>query len=165
MNLVIRGMQPTDWSQVAEIYKQGIETGNATFQQIIPTWDEWNHAHLACCRIVAVVDNRIAGWVALSPVSSRPVYAGVAEESVYVGTEYRGLKIGTKLLEAIITASESNGLWTLQTGIFPENKASIAIHTKAGFRQIGYREKVGKMKNTWRNTVLLERRSSVVGID
>ena len=114
---------------------------------------------------MAVVDHRVAGWAALSAVSSRPVYAGVAEVSVYVGTDYRGLQIGTKLLEAIISLSESNGLWTLQAGIFPENKASIAIHTKTGFREIGYREKVAKLKDTWRNTVLLERRSLVTGIN
>ena len=165
MEIEIQDMMQADWNHVAEIYRQGIDTGHATFQQTIPTWEEWTHAHLGCCRIVAVVDNRIAGWAALSAVSTRPVYAGVAEVSVYVGTGYRGLQIGTKLLEAIITRSESNGLWTLQAGIFPENKASIAIHTKTGFREIGYREKVAKLKDTWRNTVLLERRSLVTGIN
>jgi len=165
MEIEIRDMIQADWVYVAEIYRQGIETGNATFQQTIPTWEEWSHAHLECCRLVAVVDHRVAGWAALSAVSSRPVYAGVAEVSVYVGTDYRGLQIGTKLLEAIISLSESNGLWTLQAGIFPENKASIAIHTKTGFREIGYREKVAKLKDTWRNTVLLERRSLVTGIN
>jgi len=158
-------MQPTDWAKVAEIYKQGIETGNATFQETIPTWDEWNIAHIGSCRMVAVVDDEIAGWVALSAVSNRPVYAGVAEVSVYVGSKHRGQKIGTKLLEAIIPESENNGFWTLQAGIFPENIPSITVHMKAGFREIGYREKVAKMKNVWRNTVLLERRSSVAGID
>ena len=165
MDIEIRELMPSDWVQVAEIYKQGIETGNATFQQTIPTWDEWNNAHVVNCRIVAVVDNHVAGWAALSAVSSRPVYAGVAEVSVYVGTAYRGLQIGTKLLEAIISESESKGFWTLQSGVLIENFASIAIHKKSGFREIGYRERVGKMNNTWRNTVLLERRSLVTGID
>ena len=140
MNLVIRDMQPTDWAQVAEIYKQGIETGNATFQQTIPSWEEWNMSHAASCRIVA-------------------------EVSVYVKSNHRGLQIGTKLLQAIISDSESKGFWTLQSGILIENSASIALHKKSGFREIGYREKVAKMNNVWRDTVLFERRSSVAGID
>ena len=165
MNLVIRDMQPTDWAQVAEIYKQGIETGNATFQQTIPSWGEWNIGHAASCRIVAEVDNEITGWAALSAVSSRAVYAGVAEVSVYVKSNHRGLQIGTKLLQAIISESESIGFWTLQSGILIENSASIALHKKSGFREIGYREKLAKMNNVWRDTVLLERRSNIVGID
>ena len=165
MSLVIRDMQPTDWPQVAEIYKQGIETGNATFQQTIPSWEEWNMSHAASCRIVAEVDYEITGWAALSDVSSRAVYAGVAEVSVYVKSNHRGLQIGTKLLQAIISESESIGFWTLQSGILIENSASIALHKKSGFREIGYREKVAKMNNVWRDTVLLERRSNIVGID
>jgi len=158
-------MLPTDWELVAKIYKQGIDTGNATFQQTIPTWDEWNAAHVLCCRIVAEVDNEIAGWAALSSVSARAVYAGVAEVSVYVANKHRGLQIGTALLKSIITESERNGFWTLQSGIFPENTASIAIHKKSGFREIGYREKVANMKNIWRNTILFERRSTVTGVE
>lgn len=165
MNITFRAMTAADWTRVAEIYKQGIETGNATFQQSIPSWDDWNKGHISSCRIVAEVDNEVAGWVALSAVSSRPVYGGVAEVSVYVGSRYRGLHVGTKLLEEMVTESESRGFWTLQVGIFPENKASIAIHKKSGFREIGYREKVAKMNNIWRNTVLMERRSIVAGID
>ena len=165
MGLKLREMEVADWISVAEIYKQGIETGNATFQQTIPTWDDWNKAHISTCRLIIEVDNEAAGWTALSAVSSRPVYAGIAEVSVYVGNKYRGQQIGTKLLEAIISESESKGFWTLQAGIFPENQASIAIHKKAGFREIGYREKVGKMKDVWRSTVLLERRSTIIGID
>ena len=165
MSIKLRKITASDWTSVAEIYKQGIETGNATFQQTIPSWDEWNKAHINTCRLIIEVDNEVAGWAALSAVSSRPVYAGIAEVSVYVGSKYRGQQIGTKLLEAIISESESKGFWTLQAGIFPENQASIAIHKKAGFREIGYREKVGKMKDVWRSTVLLERRSTIIGID
>ena len=158
-------MEPSDWLAVAEIYKQGIETGNATFQQSIPTWEEWNAAHVPNCRIVAEADNVIAGWAALSLVSARAVYSGVAEVSVYVGNKYKGQHIGLTLLESIIAESERNGFWTLQSGIFPENTASIAIHKKTGFREIGYREKVANMKNVWRNTVLFERRSTVTGVE
>jgi len=165
MNIVIRSMQPTDWVKVAEIYKQGIETGNATFQQTIPSWDEWNSVHISSCRIIAEVDKELAGWAALSAVSSRPVYAGVAEVSVYVNSNYRGQQIGTELLQAIISESESMGFWTLQSGILIENSASIAIHKKSGFREIGYRENVAKMNDVWRNTVLFERRSNVAGMD
>ena len=158
-------MKATDWMSVAEIYKEGIETGNATFQQIVPTWEEWNAAHVLDCRIVAEVDNEISGWAALSSVSARAVYSGVAEVSVYVGNKYREQQIGTKLLESIIHESECHGYWTLQSGIFPENSASIAIHKKSGFREIGYREKVAKMNNVWRNTILFERRSTVTGVE
>lgn len=165
MDITFRAMTAADWASVAEIYKQGIETGNATFQQSIPAWEDWNNGHVSTCRIVVEVDNEVAGWAALSAVSSRPVYAGVAEVSVYVGSKFRGLQLGTKLLAKMITESESQGFWTLQAGIFPENKASIAIHTKSGFREIGYREKVAKMNTVWRNTVLMERRSTVAGIE
>jgi len=165
MNITFREMKATDWMSVAEIYKEGIETGIATFQQIVPTWEEWNAAHVLDCRIVAEVDNEISGWAALSSVSARAVYSGVAEVSVYVGNKYREQQIGTKLLESIIHESECHGYWTLQSGIFPENSASIAIHKKSGFREIGYREKVAKMNNVWRNTILFERRSTVTGVE
>jgi len=158
-------MLATDWEMVADIYKQGIETGNATFQQTVPSRDEWNAAHIINCRMVAEADKEIAGWAALSSVSSRAVYAGVAEVSIYVANKYRGNQIGTTLLESIITESERQGFWTLQSGIFPENKASIAIHKKSGFREIGYREKVAKLKNVWENTILFERRSTVTGVE
>ena len=165
MNITFREMKATDWMSVAEIYKEGIETGIATFQQIVPTWEEWNAAHVLDCRIVAEVDNEISGWAALSSVSARAVYSGVAEVSVYVGNKYREQQIGTKLLESIIHESECHGYWTLQSGIFPENSASIAIHKKSGFREIGYREKVAKMNDVWRNTILFERRSTVTGVE
>ena len=158
-------MESTDWLAVAEIYRQGFETGNATFQQTIPTWDEWNNAHAVNCRLVAEVGNEIAGWAALSSVSARAVYSGVAEVSVYIGNNYKGRHVGTLLLQSLISESERNGYWTLQSGIFPENTASISLHKKTGFREIGYREKVSKMKNVWRNTVLFERRSTLTGVE
>ncbi len=158
-------MKAADWTNVAEIYRQGIETGNATFQQEIPTWDDWNNGHIKSCRIVAEIDNEIVGWAALTAVSGRCVYAGVAEVSVYISNKYRGQKIGTKLLDKLIAESENERHWTLQAGIFPENIASLKIHEELGFRKIGHREKIGKMNGIWRDTILLERRSKVIGID
>ncbi len=158
-------MTATDWPSVAAIYQQGIETGNATFEQSVPSWDIWDSAHLESCRIIAENQNEIAGWAALTPVSGRCVYAGVAEVSVYISNQYKGQKLGTNLLLQLIEASEAVGLWTLQSSIFEENEASIRLHEKCGFRRMGYREKIGKMKGVWRNTVMLERRSSSVGID
>ncbi len=165
MEIVFRSMTADDWTSVAEIYRQGIETGNATFQQEIPTCDGWNSEHIKSCRIVALIENEIVGWAALTAVSGRCVYAGVAEVSVYVANKYRGQKIGTKLLDKLIFESENEKLWTLQAGIFPENFASIKIHEELGFRKIGHREKIGKMDGIWRDTILLERRSKVIGID
>jgi phosphinothricin acetyltransferase len=162
MSITFRPIAAEDWVKVAAIYKQGIDTGNATFQQEIPDWTDWDKAHLKTCRILACTENGIAGWAALSPVSSRCVYAGVAEVSVYVSTAHQGKKIGTALLGKLITDSENEGIWTLQAGIFPENTASLQLHDRMGFRQVGYREKIGKMDNTWRNTVLLERRSKLI---
>ena len=160
-----RPMVATDYEQVAQIYQQGIATGNATFQQNIPTWEDWDESHLKSCRIVGIMDNKIVGWAALTAVSSRCVYAGVAEVSVYVATNYRGLKIGTKLLEYLIEESEASNIWTLQAGIFPENIASIKIHEQLGFRIVGKREKIGKMNGKWRDTLLLERRSVKIGVE
>jgi L-amino acid N-acyltransferase YncA len=165
MEITFKEMEANDWESVAEIYKQGIETGNATFQQEIPTWNDWDSGHLKSCRIVACVQNEIVGWAALSSVSTRKVYAGVAEVSVYVSNKYRGYGIGYKLLERMIAESESENFWTLQAGIFPENYPSLHIHKKLNFREIGYRERIGKMDGIWRNTVLLERRSAIVGLD
>ena len=163
--ILFREMQTDDWTSVAGIYKQGIETNNATFQQEVPSWEDWNNGHLKNCRIVAELENIVVGWAALTPFSGRFVYAGVAEVSVYVSTSHTGQKIGTKLLEHLINESEENNLWTLQAGIFPENIPSIKIHKDLGFRQIGFREKIGKMNNSWRDTYLFERRSIKVGID
>lgn len=165
MIITFRQMSAADWSSVAAIYKQGIESGNATFQQDVPTWDDWNDGHLKSCRIIAELDSAIVGWAALSPVSGRCIYAGVAEVSVYVSSNHRGQKIGAQLLEKLISESEQAGIWTLQSGIFPENTSSLKIHLNSGFRQVGYREKIGKMNGVWRNTVLLERRSKIVAYD
>jgi L-amino acid N-acyltransferase YncA len=163
--ITIREMQPADGEAVLRIYQEGIETGQATFQSQAPTWEEWNKSHLEDLRFVALYQELISGWVALSPVSSRCVYAGVAEVSVYVGNQFRGKQIGSSLLQTIVAKSEGKGYWTLQAGIFPENTASIALHKKCGFRVVGERERVGKMNGVWRSTVLLERRSLNVGVD
>jgi L-amino acid N-acyltransferase YncA len=155
---------PEHWPTVKAIYEQGIATGHATFQSSAPEWAEWDGAHLKHSRFVALEDVQVIGWAALTPVSGRCVYAGVAEVSVYIALEHRGKRIGETLLNALITESENNGLWTLQAGIFPENIPSLKIHEKTGFRIIGYREKIGQMHGVWRDTVLLERRSKTVAI-
>lgn len=144
---------------VLEIYRQGIITGNATFQTEIPSWQEWSSSHLDSCRIVAKSDGIPVGWAALSKVSGRCVYSGVAEVSVYIGDEFRGRGVGTILLAELIRKSENQGIWTLQAGIFPENESSISLHLKNGFRVVGRREKLGKLKGIWRDVMLLERRS------
>lgn len=163
MNIFFRPMTVSDWNSVAEIYRQGINTGNATFQKDVPEWEEWDRGHLKTCRIVAESEGNIIGWAALSSVSGRSVYAGVAEVSVYVLTKLSGMKIGTQLLQKLIEESEQEGFWTLQASIFQENTASLRIHKKLGFREIGYREKIAQMNKIWRNTILLERRSKVTG--
>lgn len=152
------------WPDVKRIYEEGIATGNATFQTSAPEWEEWNNAHLVTCRWVATENNEVLGWAALTPVSGRCVYAGVAEVSVYVAAAARGKGVGKQLLQALINESEQYNLWTLQAGIFPENVASIKIHEACGFRIIGTREKIGKMNGVWRDTVLLERRSRIIGV-
>ncbi len=154
------------WSAVKDIYEEGIATGNATFQSSAPTWDEWNTSHVEKARIIAIDDNgEVFGWAALTPVSGRCVYAGVGEVSVYVSANARGKGVGRALLNELIRQSEENGFWTLTAGIFPENEASLKIHMNAGFKVLGIREKIGKMNGQWRDTVLLERRSAVVGIE
>jgi phosphinothricin acetyltransferase len=144
----IRPITAADYPQIAAIYVQGIATGNASFQTEAPTWKAWDSSHLPSCRIAAFEGNTMLGWAALSPVSSRCVYAGVAEVSVYIGDGQRGRGIGKILLQQLIEESEQASIWTLQAGIFPENAASIALHTRCGFRQVGYRERIGKMKAT-----------------
>lgn len=158
-------MVPNHWEAVKEIYLQGIQTKNATLQTGAPSWEEWDKEHLSSLRFVAVIDGMIAGWAALTPVSGRCVYAGVSEVSVYIHEEYRGKQIGAALLDRLINESERQDIWTLQSGIFPENKASIGLHKKLGFRTVGYREKIGKMDGIWRDVMLMERRSSIVGKD
>ena len=146
------------------IYLEGIATGNATFEQSAPDWQTWDQGHLASCRLVARVGSEILGWTALSPVSRRPVYAGVAEFSIYVAARARRRGIGAALLQALIEVSEREGIWTLQSGIFPENTASLELCRRFGLRVAGTRERVGCMEGRWRDVVLLERRSSIVGI-
>ena len=166
MKIEIKHVQPSDWQSIAAIYKLGIETGHATFETKIPSWKQWDDTHVKSCRIAAWLENKIVGWAALSPVSSRYVYRGVAEVSVYVNIYYGGKGIGTKLLQELIIESENAGFWTLQLGVFPENKVSIELHKKLGFREIGYREKIGKIKNgIWLDNIILERRSKIVGLD
>jgi len=157
-------MTAQHWPRVREIYLQGIATGNATFEQAAPEWQEWDERHLKPCRLVALLDGEVAGWAALSPASSRCVYGGVAEVSIYVAEDARGHGIGRSLLRALVDASEQNGIWTLQAGIFPENAASIHLHERAGFRIVGRRERLGCMNGIWRDIVLMERRSAVVGV-
>ncbi len=162
----ISSLQPAHYAALKKIYELGIATGNATFETSAPTWESWDKAHLEKARLVAMDENEnVIGWAALTAVSGRCVYAGVAEVSVYVHPDATGKGVGKKLLGALIRESEKENLWTLQAGIFPENAASLKIHEQCGFRKVGYREKIGKMKNVWRDTVLLERRSSLVGID
>ena len=163
--MLIRSLLEADWPSVSEIYKEGIATGLATFEKEVPDWKEWNANHLQSCRIVAESNDTITGWAALTPVSGRCVYAGVAEVSVYVAHNFRGQGIGLKLLNELIRLSETEGIWSLQSGIFPENKPSIELHKKAGFRIVGYREKIGKLHGTWMDNCILERRSTVVGTD
>jgi phosphinothricin acetyltransferase len=155
---------PEHWVAVKTIYEQGIATGHATFQTGAPEWEEWDGAHLKHSRLVAVLDDQVAGWAALTPVSGRCVYAGVAEVSVYIAPAHRGKKIGETILKALVDSSEQHNIWTLQAGIFPENPASLKIHEKCGFRLLGTREKIGQHNGIWRDTVLLERRSKKIGI-
>jgi len=151
-------------ASVLAIYQEGISTGNATFQTAAPTWEEWDKSHLSKCRLVAMENDQVIGWAALTPVSGRCVYAGVAEVSVYVALNAGGKGVGKALLKKLIEVSEENGIWTLQAGIFPENTASIQIHEANGFRLVGRREKIGKMGDRWRDTLLLEKRSTKTGI-
>ena len=164
MDFSIRPMAPPDWPGVRAVYLEGIATGNATFETEAPQWDRWDAAHSAACRLVAENAGAVLGFAALSPVSARRVYAGVAEISVYVAEQARGSGIGGALLSELVRASEAAGLWTLQAGIFPENHASLRLHQKCGFRVLGVRERVGCMAGRWRDVVLLERRSATAGV-
>jgi len=159
MNCTIDTMSPNDWESVRTIYVEGIATGIATFETSAPSWEDWDSRHLLHSRLVARKNGEVVGWAAISPVSRRQVYAGVAEVSIYVGTAHRGDGIGRVLLAALVDESERNGIWTLQAGIFPENEPSLNLHKLAGFREVGRRERIGQLKGEWRDVVLLERRS------
>jgi phosphinothricin acetyltransferase len=161
----IATLLPEHGPDVLRIYQEGIATGNATFETAAPTWDAWHASHLEAPRLIACQGDRVVGWAALTRVSSRCVYEGVAEVSVYVATSMRGRGVGSLLLEELIRESERLGLWTLQAGIFPENAASVAIHRKLGFSPVGRRERIGKLAGRWRDVLLLERRSEVVGVE
>lgn len=161
---LIRPMTCADWPDVRRIYEEGIATGDATFETAAPDWPEWDAAHRPDCRLVAVEAGAIAGWAALAPVSRREVYAGVAEVSVYVAEAARGRGIGTRLLEALVEASEEAGVWTLQAGLLAENEASLRMHQRCGFRLVGRRERIGRLGGVWRDTLLLERRSKRAGV-
>ncbi len=161
-HLRILPMQRADWPHVERIYVEGIATGNATFETESPGWESWDAKHHEHSRLVALDGTQLLGWAALSPASARRVYTGVAEVSIYVAHSARGKGVGRALLGALVMESERNGIWMLQAGIFPENAASIALHKVCGFREVGVREKIGKLKGVWRNVVLLERRSPLV---
>jgi phosphinothricin acetyltransferase len=156
-------MTPADWPDVSRIYAEGMATRNATFETQVPAWEKWDALHLPTCRLVARTGDEIVGWAALSPVSSRHVYRGVCEVSVYVAEGARGKGIGRLLLQAVIEASEKDGRWTLQASVFPENASTIALHSGCGFRVLGRRERVAQLDGVWRDTLILERRSRITG--
>ena len=164
MNAVIDQMMPGDWEQVRAIYLEGLQTGQSTFETVAPDWSNWDEAHLQFARLVMREGNEILGWAALSSVSKRVVYRGVAEVTVYVRGNARGKGIGRALLAELIAESERNGIWTLQAAIFPENNASVELHLSSGFREVGRRERIAILNGVWRDTLLLERRSAATGV-
>nr|WP_281246019.1 GNAT family N-acetyltransferase [Amphibacillus marinus] len=161
----IRKMRQSDWKSVASIYSEGILTGNATFEQSLPSWEVWDNSHVKELRYVATYHDAVVGWSALTAISSRCVYEGVAEVSVYVASEVRGKGIGQRLLETITKESENCGFWTIQAGIFPENLGSIKLHKNNQFIEVGKRTRIGKLNGKWRDVLLFERRSKEIGID
>jgi L-amino acid N-acyltransferase YncA len=158
----LQALRPQDWPAVRAIYQAGIDGGDATFETAAPDWPAWDAAHLAEHRLVARHDGRVLGWVALAPVSDRCAYAGVAEDSIYVAPEAQGRGVGRALLTAVVASAERGGIWTVQTGIFPENQASVRLHQACGFRLVGVRERLGRLHGRWRDVLLLERRSPVI---
>lgn len=165
VTMEIRPITKDNFPEVVEVYKQGLATNIATFQNDLPQWEDWNKGHLDFCRISIYENNKMLGWTALTPVSSRCVYAGVAEVSVYIAQNERGKGIGKILLNELIKQSEANGIWTLQSGIFSENQSSIRLHEKCGFRMVGFREKIGKKNGIWKDNILMEHRSKNIGVD
>jgi len=164
MPYLIEAMQPGDWAQVCAIYLEGIATRNATFETSPPSWEKWDAAHLPFARLVARAGADMLGWGALIAVSDRGCYVGVAEASIYVARQHRGKEVGAALLQSVVAHSEENGIWTLQAGIFPENAGSLALAKSCGFREVGRRERLAKLNGVWRDVLLLERRSTVVGL-
>ena len=165
MSLVIESMRPDDWEQVRQIYLEGLATGQASFETESPVWDEWNESRLPHSRLVAREGGRVIAWAALSPVSRRPCYAGVAEASIYVAAEQRGRAIGKALMQALIDESERHGIWSLYGATFAENTASIQMQLASGFRIVGRRERIAKHHGVWRDTIVTERRSKIVGAE
>ncbi len=165
MEIIISAMRREDYDQVRRIFQEGMHTRQATFETSAPSWEEWDNRHLQVCRLAArhAEANPVLGWAALTPYSHRAVYEGVAEVSIYVGQSSRGKGVGTALLTRLVSDSEEAGIWTLQAGIFPENKASVTLHLACGFQVVGRRERIGCMDETWRDVLLLERRSQRVG--
>ena len=161
---MIRKMTEKDSSRVLEIYKMGIETRNATFETRVPCWEDWNSGHLKHSRFVYTDNGKVLGWVALSAVSSRSAYEGVAEISIYIDTDTLGKGIGSLLMYQVITSSEEHGIWSLYSSVFPENTLTLKLHEKFNFRVIGTREKIARIDGNWRDTILLERRSSMAGL-
>jgi L-amino acid N-acyltransferase YncA len=159
---MLRKMLQSDSESVLEIYRMGLETRNATFETVVPSWHDWDMKHLPHSRFVSVENGINTGWAALTSFSSREVYRGVAEVSIYVARGFRGKKTGSQLMDQIIISSELNGIWTLVSSVFPENEATLKLHTKYGFRIIGKRERIAQLDGKWRDTILLERRSSLV---
>jgi len=164
-HMVIDKMIPYDWDRVREIFIEGIQTGNATFRTEAPTWNEWEKDHLTNCRFVAKQNGEVVGWVALTPISSMLAFSGVVEVSIYIASSAAGMGVGSRLLQQVIESSEQNNIWTIQSMIFPENVASIKLHRKFGFEEVGTRKQIGKLNGVWRDVVLLERRSTIVGVD
>ena len=162
---MIRDMQNSDAGAVLEIYRLGLDTGDASFETEVPDWPEWDRKYHPFCRLVFARDDRVLGWAALAPTSARACYRGVAEVSIYVDPDHRGAGIGNALLAALVAASEAHGIWTLNSSIFRENDATLKLHRRHGFREVGYRERIAQHHGRWRDTVLLERRSRRVGVD
>ena len=162
-SIAIAALTAGDWDDVRRIYLEGIASGNATFETEPPAWEKWDRGHRSDASLVAREGGRVVGWAALSRVSERSVYEGVAEVSVYVASEARGRGVGRRLLDELVRASEEAGIWTLQAGIFPENAASVALHERCGFRAVGIRQRLGRLHGRWRDVALLERRSPRVG--